>query len=383
MDVLTLNAQNVYPFQGKRLLNLKGGIPALPDRFYPKDPVGRFVQDGDFRQGVVSSYEKPDQHLSGLYIYGGFLVPHFGHQLHDHALSLVQGARLLHQHPQATLLLCMKPNNRMQIDISNLLQFQFSLLAHFGIPKDRVQFVDQPVCVEQILVPSLYRDDGNSLKTSSDVQQFLTESLSRLGKPLKNLHKNIFLTRSSFKGGRCGRLAGEAHLATFLSEKGYRAVEPENLFFKRQMQLLLNADNIILTEGSAAHFIELLPSLSAKITILCRRPPENRIPAAYFKAMNIKVQMIECAQQIKPFTNRETGNPVGYYALGLLDKDLLTTQMALHHDIVFDKAFWQRQHAAEIADLTFFRTDDGFPDFCEPVSSAKHDEFLKTLTLIR
>lgn len=82
-------------------------------------------------------------------------------------------------------------------------------------------------------------------------------------------NKRIYVSRA---GQQRGIIAGEAYIEDFLNTRGYIVIRPENHTLREQLTLYQNASELIFSEGSALHALQLLGHLHCRIMVLVRRP---------------------------------------------------------------------------------------------------------------
>ena len=95
-----------------------------------------------------------------------------------------------------------------------------------------------------------------------------------------------------------GAFAGEHRLVELLQARGVRVVYPEMLSLLDQLQIYLDAQILIVAEGSAQHGLELLGvHLEKEVILLCRRPQREGMDLP-LKARFPKLQVVEAVTKL-------------------------------------------------------------------------------------
>jgi len=188
----------------------------------------------------------------------GPAVGHFGHQIADFGMRIAASAHFSEDEP---LLFSVKNES----DIENIPDFFYKILSHLGVSKDRVFFVSQPVCVGELsYYPQAERMGGGG--PSPEHLDFMEKIIPPYsgGKDIDT----IYVSRSRF----ClGGIAGESYFDSALSKSGVLVIHPELIPLDMQINIYRRAKNIIFSEGSAIHTIQLLGRTGGNIYVVSRR----------------------------------------------------------------------------------------------------------------
>jgi|GEM_PF-1141642 len=216
-------------------------------------------------------------HLPGRHLYGGPLLGHFGHFVSESSHRL--WAYRLHREAidQVLVLPCPQPTtSQTPAAYTELAPFQRQTLALFGIPAERVRFVNAPTRVERLLVPEQASLFGGALAPPSAYLDLLGDNAERFFagyRPRRTAYpERLYVGRSHLV--HQGGIAGEAYLERLLVAEGFTLFRPEEHDLFEQLTHYRHARLCLFTEGSALHGLELLGRLghSPTVAVLGRRP---------------------------------------------------------------------------------------------------------------
>ncbi|BBL73059.1 glycosyltransferase 61 family protein [Methylomagnum ishizawai] len=254
----------VQPFS--RLLGGKP-TPFKGGPVFPEDALAyvRHYRNKKIMDEVDTLIDAPDSlpAIPGSYVYAGPLIRHFGHFMAEccHRLWAFHRFR-----PEVDgIVYGVKPGQSDQL--RDYPGFVGEALARFGIAPEQVKLVNQPTRFQNLIVPqqaaALWR---------SPAKEYL-DFLARLDPQAlvaDDIPEKICVGRAHLIKKGC--ICGEDYLEQLLGEEGYFILRPENYPLARQWQYYANAKQIIFTEGSAIHGLELLPRLQAGVFVINRRP---------------------------------------------------------------------------------------------------------------
>lgn len=142
--------------------------------------------------------------------------------------------------------------------------FFWQMLAHFGVPRERVRIVAAPVVFDTLSVlPQSERLFGKAPSPS------YLDLLDELSGPAPDVDgSKIYVSRA---GMWKGKVAGESYLGTVLEHCGFRVFRPENHTLEDQLATYRRASHLIFAEGSALHGLQLLGRIAAEVTVIVRR----------------------------------------------------------------------------------------------------------------
>ena len=232
----------------------KGG-PIWPD--WDKLPLSRFYRSGKAVDRLPDSSIKVIEESYKCGYWCGPISHHFGHQLADFSTRL--GGYELDS--DRLFFFGVKPESNIT-DVTQTSEYFRSILKWFQIPESQVVIVYQPVRVEELYV------GVGGVTASTDYLDRLKnlESYKELYSSTPKGH--YYVTRSAFK---IGGVAGEAYLEIFLGQY-LKVIRPETISVEEQLRIYLNAESLLITEGSALHTLQLLGRIPADIRVLIRRP---------------------------------------------------------------------------------------------------------------
>ncbi|MFT2091638.1 glycosyltransferase 61 family protein [Paraglaciecola sp. 2405UD69-4] len=200
-------------------------------------------------------------YLKGTYAWGGPIVDHFGHQIADFSTRLA-----MYKGMNCHYLFSVGKLNGF--NIKNLPKFVVQILEWFHVPLDKIIFVDKPVLVDKLIVAP-QQEQLSQIAPNNKYLNILGELSKVNGLNHSGSAPLVYVTRS---GQSKGILAGEKYLESIFRDEGYKIVRPENLPLKEQLDIYINAEQLIFSEGSAMYGIQLLGKLNCDVHVLQRRP---------------------------------------------------------------------------------------------------------------
>ena len=263
--------------------------PARHDHTMPAGTrLGVFAPDGSFlpefrlqRGNQLSRFEDPpetiEDRLTGDFIYGGVVFPHYGHFL----LESLARAWYLREHRRPAIL-WHSPIGRDEPS-----PWQAEILDMLGIDAARHRFITRTTAVDRVVLP-----DAGCI-----IEQRLHPQLARaLGvvpfarHPLAG--KRVWLSRSRLPE-RLARIHGEEEMEAELSAAGWSVVHPETLTVREQLAAMVDAEEISGFEGSAFYTLLLAERVPARITMIRRTggpPPTSFGLMAAAKGLRLTVR---------------------------------------------------------------------------------------------
>lgn len=220
----------------------------------------------------------------------GAIVNHYGHQIVDFISRIIFYKDKLNSKGK----LCFSVHPRSGItDITKAPQFFKEMLNWFEIPHEKVFIVHRP-----IKSTKLYSTPQGEVY-NSDIANYHYYKLLSNNKTKLSLKSNIDerLLYVSRAGQKTGLIAGEKYLESYLEKEGVTVIRPETLSLEEQLHLYKSRKNIIFSEGSAIHSLQLLGSLDCNIIVLNRREGE-RIAYYPLKHRGAQVKYVEVGSNI-------------------------------------------------------------------------------------
>jgi hypothetical protein len=248
-------------------------------------------------------------HLKGLYIYGGCIYPHFGHFIAEFTSRLFPAVL---EHPDAGVIYVSRD--------SSIPDFISQIFSLFGI-SERILIVYQPVILEKLIVYKQAEVWGYSPHPELTYLEMLSSSLSRAGIcSAVNKNKYLFVSRANMAAGR---FIAENYLERCFAELGFRIFRPEEHSLADQVQTYLNFENIIFSEGSAAHCLQLMGKIDANIIVLSRRSNTKQFPDDFLKSRVKNLKYFD-VMLVKIGAASDSGEQLNFTDIVLLDiQDLL------------------------------------------------------------
>ena len=256
--------------------------------FPPRDGVQ--IDEEAFRTHAKQAWAEAEP-VDAPVIFGGSLIRHFGHFIHESLsrlwwLAPIEGmegpaqesARLLQQ-LQADVVFFMPPWLDQGKD---LLPYMEAILSLLRLPAGRIWILQRPLRFRHLLIPASVWGFGTK---PQDLDQRLgcdTRALMRhlfahcqlppAAEVAPGPTAKVYVSRSSLPTG-LGRLMGDVVLDPLLAEAGYRVFHPERCSIVEQIRLYSQANDLIFMDGSSLYllwFAKLRPGTRVRV-ILRRR----------------------------------------------------------------------------------------------------------------
>jgi hypothetical protein len=241
------------PPQAGRDNKLVGGL-AEPEAF---PDYARYNYEGQPKDIAPASFSNTPKHISGTYIYGGFLMAHFGHVLTEcvHRLwaSSLAGNRDL------PVLFMASAEIR---DIEEILE---PILKHFKTGE--IILVREDSIVETLIIGQ----SGKQFRRPClpGYIDWLSDHIQLDDYVDPDLPDKLCVMRGHLIKGT---IIGESTIEGWLEDDGYHILHPEDHSLSKQLSYLCSAREIVFSEGSAMHLMDILPPIKARVAIIRRRP---------------------------------------------------------------------------------------------------------------
>ena len=235
------------------ILPLAGSMSSFTGGVVTSD--GQFVKDSSLYRGRQTEPQKPVEHLSGTYIYGGCWFSHFGHFIWE-SLSRLYAIRQCKNYP----ILFISPDEKIYKPYKILLE-------SIGI-KNEIYLITVPTSIEHLIFsvpgsaihPVYITDDQiNALKYFYFVKR--TED--------NTPEKKIWLSRSKLL---VGTVINEQAIENILKKFGYTIIYPETLSLQKQVRLISQADIVAGFDGSQFFSLLFAKEIFGKFYVFNRRP---------------------------------------------------------------------------------------------------------------
>ena len=128
------------------------------------------------------------------------------------------------------------------------------VLEAFGIPPDRMLFLNEPTKIHRLLIPEpLYELGYVAHERAAEAHQHAAGRIVDAAAPSQ---QPLYLSRRRLASDRRA-VVGEAELEALLQDNGFRIVHPEKLSFVDQVRMFNQHADIFACDGSAAHGVLL------------------------------------------------------------------------------------------------------------------------------
>lgn len=208
-------------------------------------------------------------------IYGGYLLRHFGHFLHESLSrlwwlappgSLADPAREVSarlQRLEAEVVFFMP---KWPAPGEDLLPYMQEILSFLHLPAQRIRILDRPLRFSQLFIPSSawgFAVPASSLdhQLGCDSRALMRHLLASAAVPAApemavapTRAQKVYVTRSGLPLG-LGRLIGDVVLDHLLQARGYMVFHPEHASLVEQIQLYAQAKDLIFMDGSALYLL--------------------------------------------------------------------------------------------------------------------------------
>lgn len=193
------------------------------------------------RGGIAESVDiAPVDELKGEVVYLGWFFTHFGHFLME---SLTRTWFLDQVDPSVKVVFHRKTGAEPAGITS-------TILAAFGIPPERIVFLERPTRLRRVIVPEpLYE---LSYGAHEWMPRPFREVAARIVGDSSRLDQPVYLSRRLLPSGR-RQIVGEFELEEALRENGFRIAHPETMTFSDQVRLVNQHSQILTSAGSASY----------------------------------------------------------------------------------------------------------------------------------
>lgn len=217
-------------------------------------------------------------------IWCGPVSNHFGHTIADFGMRIAASSRL-----DATTPLLFSIADTADAEPP---PFFWQIIDHLGVDRRRVVLVRRPTRFARLAVlPQAERRlGGGPSRRHLDLMDALTASSS----PAERDIDRVFVSRGLWPKGR---FAGEAYLDQVFAAAGITVFHPESVDLHAQLRLYRRARQLIFSEGSALHALQLLGHIDADVAVLARRP-SRRVAAASLRPRVRSLRYIGAARGV-------------------------------------------------------------------------------------
>ena len=220
----------------------------------------------------IGSLASPLPRINGSYIYGGPIIPHYGHFL---TAALPRFWHILRDGPPDAPILCHSIERPEEWFAR---PYVSAILGRMGLTASNFAHFREPVLISRLRVP----------RPAFEEQHFAHEVFGDLARAIgapfvtgADEAGPLYVSKTQLGSGSTYRLINEQTLEAAFEARGIRIMYPERLTMPAQIALLASASTIVGTVGSAFH-----------TTLFCGRP-KRIIGLAYDKAINSNYALID------------------------------------------------------------------------------------------
>ncbi len=231
------------------------------------------------------------QTIDAPVIYGGCLIRHFGHFIHECLSRLwwlapteamdgaAKAASLRLQELDADVYFFMP---KWVDEGKSLLPYMEEILALIGLPAQRIRIIQAPLRFRQLLLPACvwgFGSDPGALdqRLGCDTRALMRHLLASSAAPTPGAGEaveggKVYVSRSGLPIN-LGRLIGDVVLDPLLAAAGYRVFHPECCSIVEQIRVYAQAKDLIFMDGSSVYVLwltKLRPGTRVRV-ILRRR----------------------------------------------------------------------------------------------------------------
>lgn len=244
------------PGEGQR--KAATGVFTAEGAFFPPCNVER---DGVFELADGPPPGRPSRRLAGRFLYGGQMNHHFGHFLCESLSRLwpfgdpafrVDGILLL---------------PRRKGSLRGSLSFQTEMFDLLG-PLPPVQLIDEPVVVDELVVPEQAFGIGRLASGTPAFRAFIHDRFARDIAP--EGPERIYISRAHLSATRGGSV-GEDIVLRRLKREGYTVFYPEEESLAMQIARYRAARQVVAIEGSALHLFGFVGRPHQRVAQIVRR----------------------------------------------------------------------------------------------------------------
>ena len=286
------------------------GGPVWPD--WDRQVTARYCHSGrpvDLPPVPLPIEDTIDEPLA----WGGPVHRHFGHQIADFSTRLLP---TLESWPDAVFAFGVGPKVRARSP-ADAPRFFTEILAWYGIPIDRVRWLDRPTLARCLLVApqaEIQRVPGERPHLLDALDALADRHLGT-----RSRSGTIYVSRA----GQGTRFAGESELERALERAGVKTFRPETSELREQLATYFRADRLIFAEGSALHALQLLGRGIGEVHIIRRRPTHGEGINAAFLQPRARQVVFHDLGPVLLHEHGPTGVPRFAKGLTVLDEDRL------------------------------------------------------------
>ena len=308
-----------------------------------------------------SKNEVDEQYYDQEVVFGGVVVPHFGHSLIDSLSRLWYVVQPGADVKKLLVFVCLG-------DLDYIKSF-LCFTDLLGIDRRRILVVDRIHNFKKIIVPEQAMHSFWFVnKLILDVYDLFVHNATKSldAKYSTSAIKQLYLTRSQYKVNFMTCL-GEGYFENFYSNLGYSIISPEKFPLIEQIYLVSHADKIVTTMGTMSHLVVFAKSNSS-FTILNRAHDTLLPQVILLKLMHERSVVFSIVDVSMNFIYGGRNLSINLLGPSLCWKKYLTDNgLKFEYDQNFQK--W------------LFDFYNYFETFYDHFSQSKYYEFIKNLTI--
>lgn len=291
---------------------------------------------------------------------------HYGHQIADFSTRILPSLTV---QPEVTLGFTVDRNANF-IRHSSAVQSFNDILQWLRVKPYQIKIFSQPTIVEKLLVTP-QAEQLNGAPPEPEYLDILDDIVRQnIGLPTPK-EQIVFISRA----GIPDRLAGEAYIEKVLSQSGVRIVRPERIPLAQQLAIYAQTEQLIFTEGSALHSLQLLGRIPAEICVLTRRP-QRRLAEAAVAARATRLFYLDATKEQLTEIN-PCGKNAPNKGLSLLNGDKLLSLLKEKFNLKIDK--WCQKSFCHARDMDILAWIRKLPDNSTKQRMTHHQEIVETL----
>lgn len=198
--------------------------------------------------------------ISGRFLYGGWLRPHFGHFLFESTARLWA----LDQAGQIDGILFL-PFLRGNVRRTAKQHAGFLRILAGDVP---LVFAETPTIAEELIVPGLGFGYGQAARGSEAYRRMMRARVAQAAEPGRA--RRLYISRSALIEKRGGVFA-ETRIEALMEANGYMVVHPQRLPIDEQLALYRGAERVVALDGSALHMAAYALPEGAQVGMIRRR----------------------------------------------------------------------------------------------------------------
>jgi capsular polysaccharide biosynthesis protein len=220
----------------------------------------------------IGALASPLPRVNGTYIYGGPIIPHYGHFL---TAALPRFWHILRDGPPDAPILCHSIERPEEWFTR---PYVSAIFGRLGLTPANFAHFREPVVLSRLRVP----------RPAFEEQHFAHEvfgALARaIGEPFAAGAKEagpVYISKTQLRSGATYRLMNEQTIEAMFQARGIRIMYPEQMTVADQIGMLASASTIVGTVGSAFH-----------TTLFCGHP-KRVVGLAYDRAINANHALVD------------------------------------------------------------------------------------------